>query len=1112
MATKWTPTVKPSIQANVKSMEKSVQITPKTVTPTKFTPSVSPSFQQQQSNNQVVNLGGGGSFTPTVRKEFVPTAVPTTIDSVSPSSKALLSPAAKVTPTVEGVDVSGMAISAQKQLKTPTGGSKTITKLGENSYTVVEKDSSGHLIRSVNVNPGHTVSTLGQSSGKETDIKLKVLATPGSEKIISKIDAADPSAGDSIGQQSSTKTPPPSSTEEDETPSSWLSTAYDRYVPDTVKGAVSVVADPVGSGLSSIKETIAESLKPIDSAINEYGGSSSAVEKVSVVSSPSPEPVTAAPDIAAPREVVSVAPVSDAPVTSDVPLLDAVTSGLLNTEYTLDLEGGNIYPVTDEEKGKAARDYLDDHYPDQAGSGQNNELVCKYAWFLVPQMSQNGVDYYAVADAFRDYESLFNGDVVTAIKYGENVPSEAFQSNRWNGIASLQADEQKQLLIQFAQDQLDNGVPPVVVTMMVYGLSEACGGKKTTIQSWISNGGFAEDMNSDVVWMQSTSAKDWVSSPTGMSAIGASMGLIGTIGAFMATGPVGAAATFGTLTFNVTEFVGNFGTAAWKTKGELQLTGEYAQDHVSSINSLFSASNSAISNIGFAKSTNDPSVNLQNIANAEASLEALQKSIYDNWAYLEAANVYDDKVRQVQIQERALETNKGMFDAQGNYIAKDNPPVEVRVINTDKGWTITYGELKLRADGHGTLGEITDNFIGDVVITDSSGNEIGRQQLKTQLFSGDQVIDAASIVSQSQKYKGKEETANTEYVRTIYLQPGQSMEYNGKIYTATDRVIPYDITLHEGIPTRIKFSQDGKESKVEYFGAQGVAWGTYTPVLEDAFTKAPETAVNQGFKLITSPDSVVKINGRVFSAQGEKNVVPVAPGYYSVEVETPGKETWQKTVYIGEGQYMSISDASQDVEEPWSSDYSSGGGSSGGGSSSGGSSSSSSEALIIYGETCRNARIWQDDVEVSPEIGKTYSISPGYHGIKISKTGKKDWIKTVYCMAGDSVTVSPALEDSTDTNGTDTNGTDTNGNDSTVTKTTKRVYFNSEPLSARVMINGGFSGEWTPCFLDLEPGYYKVQILKTGYKAQDHTLYVGSVIAWDLYADQLAKQEGIYYV
>ena len=61
------------------------------------------------------------------------------------------------------------------------------------------------------------------------------------------------------------------------------------------------------------------------------------------------------------------------------------------------------------------------------------------------------------------------------------------------------------------------------------------------------------------------------------------------------------------------------------------------------------------------------------------------------------------------------------------------------------------------------------------------------------------------------------------------------------------------------------------------------------------------------------------------------------------------------------------------------------------------------------------------------------------------------------------------------------------------------------------MINGGFSGEWTPCFLDMEYGYYKVAILKTGYKQQAHTLYVGSVIAWDSIADQLAKAEEIYF-
>jgi len=48
-------------------------------------------------------------------------------------------------------------------------------------------------------------------------------------------------------------------------------------------------------------------------------------------------------------------------------------------------------------------------------------------------------------------------------------------------------------------------------------------------------------------------------------------------------------------------------------------------------------------------------------------------------------------------------------------------------------------------------------------------------------------------------------------------------------------------------------------------------------------------------------------------------------------------------------------------------------------------------AYIIYGPTCEGAIIYQDDVAVSPVIGTSYSISPGYHGIRIEKEGYKPW-------------------------------------------------------------------------------------------------------------------------
>lgn len=66
-----------------------------------------------------------------------------------------------------------MAISSQKRLTTASGVSLAITKLSENSYTVMEKDANGKLLRSENVKPGQTQVTLGSAS-----LKQPILSSP----------------------------------------------------------------------------------------------------------------------------------------------------------------------------------------------------------------------------------------------------------------------------------------------------------------------------------------------------------------------------------------------------------------------------------------------------------------------------------------------------------------------------------------------------------------------------------------------------------------------------------------------------------------------------------------------------------------------------------------------------------------------------------------------------------------------------------------------------------------------------------------------------------------------------------------------------------------------
>jgi hypothetical protein len=150
-----------------------------------------------------------------------------------------------------------------------------------------------------------------------------------------------------------------------------------------------------------------------------------------------------------------------------------------------------------------------------------------------------------------------------------------------------------------------------------------------------------------------------------------------------------------------------------------------------------------------------------------------------------------------------------------------------------------------------------------------------------------------------------------------------------------------------------------------------------------------------------------------------------------------------------------------------------------------------------------------------------FDLPYGYHGILIKKAGKVDWLKNVYLAIGDTLTVSPTFEDVP---------VETTTPVTTPTSTTKRVYINSNPSGSKILIglvpeglsldhlnnwsdsdNGitlGFTGEWSPGYLNLERGLYKLQLTQSGYKAQESFVWVGDVIAFGSTAKSLAQGAG----
>ena len=1048
----------------------------------KQTSYITPTYQTIQSYNTP-------SYAPPAAPAAVPKATTISQQAITAGKAQISQPKpAQIAPGIATISDLG-AVGGQKKVSNSDGGYSLLTRTSEDTYNVTRYSKDGKLLESYSKKPGETIVTGVQPSSLSESLKLTIKSIPSSSKVIEEIEVAEGGReGDSTSQSSASATKSGSS-----------SVLPGFKAPETPQGFEAPAA-PVSFEAPETPETFV-SVVEVEGRDDQQreDNANSILEAVKAASSPEVQFPAGSADY--------LAPLTSAP---------GIVSGVLNApssqeEITVEASPTDWtygFPETEEQKLESYRIALEKYNPDGEKSG-DNDLIKKYFGPLVPYIVQQTIDPSKLGDAayaFEDYRdgsvSKTKGAINSKGKWVGEIVQRPFNELSW--------DEQTAIFRNMVIDNTENEVPIGYTLVLIDQLidSETSESTKQSLTDYVNNGQLDKDVTKFGTGSPVKNMLGWIKSDAGLTSIGVIAGMIG-VGAALATGGL-AAAGGATLmsTFSTTELKNAFGKNAFVDKARLENQNLYAKTHKEQYNEIFKSTESK--SYDFSKYYKDqtPEQRLASIAALEKDLEYLGTRLGEEHVFLEYMGIYDQEVERYHNVLDSLNNYKNMVDSTtGELTSARLKPAEITLI-PPAGGRIEGDDLTVTGSVGITLTKEDQGMISYKVY-DAKGNLVKTDS--TSYYPGNVITKDYTDLLAYESTKNKSSDTPKSFVRTIYLQPGQSMSVDGQTFTAKGQTVAYDVPLVEGIPKRITFSQAGKEDLVEYFGAQGVAWGAYSPQLKDSYVKSVNEVTNQGFKLATSPQSTVKINGKVYAAQGDKDTVPTAPGYYQVEVSTPGKETWQKTVYIGEGQYMSISDASQDVEEEKSYSSSSGGGGGGGGGSSGGSEDVT-YAMIIYGETCRNARVWQDDTEIAPEIGKIYSISPGYHAIKVQKTGKKVWLKTVYCMAGDSVTVSPALEDETST----TTPTDTTPTNSTPTNTTpepvtRRVYFNSDPSSSRVMINGGFSGEWTPCFLDLPHGYYKVQILKTGYKPQDHTLYVGSVIAWDSYADQLANMEGIYF-
>ena len=810
-----------------------------------------------------------------------------------------------------------------------------------------------------------------------------------------------------------------------------------------------------------------------------------------------------------PSTEIPTAPITPSVAPSPSPVLPSLGAAPPSPSAALD----DGIPRTEEQKQAATLAWLKTKQEYYGLTDKEVENLAKYFSPMLPAMTQNNVDLKTVAANAQLYEDLFNGKAEAFEQFDYALLNILDTSGDFKGFESLPQDDQRFVLQKWNEKMIDDGVPAIVQASYNAGIYTKMtqNAKTEDVAEWMRKGGVLDAIKNDSLWQGLSSANEFLHSKNGMAAVGLTFQAVATIGAFMTAGPVGAAAVAGTTPFSATEAWQTWGDNPFTNKANLQLDANYAWDYSSQHDQLFNNAKSAVDDMGFKANSNDPAANVGLMSTAERAVEALGKSLKDNYVMLQATGTYDSEVQKYDILKERLVTGKSQFSETGEFDKKQFKPSYADLQNIPAGYHVEWnGETRASGD-HKIRGGDGSTESTVIAINDETGARIPLGSVKVQPFGQDTIYDVGSALEKALSYKSGSGSKDVTGKTTVYLPPGVSFTYEGKKYTGGDGGTTFDIKRQSGAPLRLEFTAPGKKPLTEYIGFPESGWNSYAaPANLKGDLAEPENY--EGFTVHLLDGQKIYINGlesNKYISGGEYIAVPYGAGKYDVRiVNADGSTAYHNPdEYVSDGKMTALpTTAGEDPKQPYQKQSYGGGGGGGGGYSGGGGGGGyqqqpkpEEETLIIYGPTCKDAELWQDEVQVYPEIDEPYSISPGYHSIKAVREGFKPWLKTVYCASGDSITVSPAFEP------VESPGEPTDPVDSIFPK---RVFINSDPSGGLVLVNGSSSGECTPCYLDLPEGYYTFTIKKSGYDPYDIVCYVGEVIAWNQQAVELATSRG----
>lgn len=235
----------------------------------------------------------------------------------------------------------------------------------------------------------------------------------------------------------------------------------------------------------------------------------------------------------------------------------------------------------------------------------------------------------------------------------------------------------------------------------------------------------------------------------------------------------------------------------------------------------------------------------------------------------------------------------------------------------------------------------------------------------------------------------------------------------------------------------------------------------------------------------------------------------VDPGSHTLVVYREGYDPEVKTVNVDAYETAVTGEIPtyEDTSTTKSSSSSGGGGGGGGGSSSSTktttTTTTTTATTISFGPNLIDIELYLDSVQIVPEQDVKYSVEAGYHTILAYADDGYGIEKQVYCSSKQNTYVNPVLEEDFWTTEEEEEETETveeeEEEEEEVSITTEEetegtgvyyVSFVTDPEGAKVIINGTYTGEYTPCRIPLNYGIYYLELYKSGYNLVETYIFV----------------------